>query len=142
MCAPHGGSPRTTPSAGTEFVGVYHGRKSAPDCGVQRWKSNDGWMALTGYASGNAICACGSARNRHLSSQVLPAYGLQDLRSEKSNLPRSSNPNTMCLPNTLGENLGGGRFYLAKKRTFLLCVDMSKTACCQSSLEMSPSLPQ
>src|SRR5215472_9583564 len=69
------------------------------------------------------ICACGSARNRHLSSQVLPAYGLQDLRSEKRNLPRSSNPNTMCLPNTLGENLGGGRFYLAKKRTFLLCVD-------------------
>ena len=29
----------------------------------------------------------------------------------------------MCLPNTPGGNLGGGRFYLAKKRTFLLCVD-------------------
>ena len=31
--------------------------------------------------------------------------------------------NTMCLPNTPGGNLGGGHFYLAETRTFLLCVD-------------------
>jgi len=29
----------------------------------------------------------------------------------------------MCLHITLGENLGTGHFYLAKNRTFLLCVD-------------------
>ena len=29
----------------------------------------------------------------------------------------------MCLLITLGENLGGGHFYLAQIRTFLLCVD-------------------
>jgi hypothetical protein len=39
------------------------------------------------------------------------------------NALRRSKPNTMCLPITLGENLGGGHFYLAETRTFLLCVD-------------------
>ncbi|MGC1658946.1 MAG: hypothetical protein WA737_02910, partial [Candidatus Acidiferrales bacterium] len=34
-----------------------------------------------------------------------------------------SNPNTMCLPITLGGNHGSGHFYLAQNRTFLLCVD-------------------
>ena len=29
----------------------------------------------------------------------------------------------MYLQNILGENLGSGHFYLAKNRTFLLCVD-------------------
>jgi len=33
------------------------------------------------------------------------------------------NPNTMCLQITLGGNHGSGHFYLAKNRTFLLCVD-------------------
>ena len=30
----------------------------------------------------------------------------------------------MCLQITLGEDHGSGHFYLAKTRTFLLCVDM------------------
>ena len=55
--------------------------------------------------------------------QVLPAYGLQDSRNEEQNQKTKSNPNTMCLPITLGGNHGTGHFYLAKNRTFLLCVD-------------------
>ncbi len=38
-----------------------------------------------------------------------------------------SNPNTMYLQITLGENHGSGHFYLAKTRTFLLCVDRFPT---------------
>src|SRR5262249_24773831 len=82
-------------------------------------------MARTGCAFGNAICACDTARIPRQFSQVLPAYGLQDLRNEKPYPLKSSNPNTMCLKDTLGEDPGSGHFYLAKKRTFLLCVDMN-----------------
>ncbi|HVB07308.1 MAG TPA: hypothetical protein VNF00_00050, partial [Candidatus Acidoferrales bacterium] len=39
-----------------------------------------------------------------------------------------SNPNTMRLPITLGEDHGSGHFYLAENRTFLLCVDTRPTA--------------
>ena len=38
-----------------------------------------------------------------------------------------SNPNTMHLQTTLGENHGSGHFYLAKTRTFLLCVDTKRS---------------
>src|SRR5208282_6431066 len=38
------------------------------------------------------------------------------------NAPRSK-PNTVRRPITLGGNHGSGHFYLAKNRTFLLCVD-------------------
>ena len=55
--------------------------------------------------------------------QVLPAYGLQDLRNKHQDPKTKSNPNTMCLQITLGGNHGSGHFYLAKNRTFLLCVD-------------------
>src|SRR5580658_2860037 len=79
-------------------------------------------MARTGCVSAAAICTCAPARTR-CALQVLPAYGLQDLQIERRSLPTQSNPNTMCLPITLGENLGGGHFYLAQIRTFLLCVD-------------------
>jgi hypothetical protein len=41
----------------------------------------------------------------------------------RENHQTKSNPNTMCPPITLGGNLGPGHFYLAKNRTFLLCVD-------------------
>ena len=34
----------------------------------------------------------------------------------------------MYLQNILGENLGSGHFYLAKNRTFLLCVDIQPLA--------------
>ncbi len=37
-----------------------------------------------------------------------------------------ANPNTMCLQSTLGEDHGSGHFYLAKNRTFLLCVDTKR----------------
>jgi hypothetical protein len=77
---------KVAPDHTVSWDGVRWGvlrRMSAPDCGVQRWKSRDGWMARTGCVSGNAICACGTARNRHLFSQILLAYGLPDLRNEK-----------------------------------------------------------
>jgi len=32
----------------------------------------------------------------------------------------------MCLGCTLGGNLGSGQFYVAKKRTFLLCVNIKR----------------
>lgn len=49
--------------------------------------------------------------------------GLQDSRKEPRDPKTKSNPNTMCLQITLGENHGSGHFYLAQNRTFLLCVD-------------------
>src|SRR5580658_2876649 len=81
-------------------------------------------MAATGCASAVVTCRCTRARRRR-EPQVLPAYGLQDLRSKNQNLQTQSNPNTMCLQTTLGEDHGSGHFYLAKNRTFLLCVDMN-----------------
>src|ERR1700687_805244 len=104
-------------------AGACHAKKSARVCGVRRWKSNDDWMARTGYASAAAICACAIAQHPCDRPQVLPAYGLQDLRNEEQNQKTKSNPNTMCLQITLGGNHGTGHFYLAKNRTFLLCVD-------------------
>src|ERR1700694_5674998 len=78
-------------------------------------------MEATGCATAAAICPCAPAHNPCGRPQVLPAYGLQDSRTR----PRDpkSNPNTMCLLSTLGGSLGSGHFYLAKNRTFLLCVD-------------------
>ena len=47
----------------------------------------------------------------------------RDLRNKYRDPKTQSNPNTMCLHITLGGNPGSGHFYLAKNRTFLLCVD-------------------
>src|SRR5690242_17360658 len=80
-------------------------------------------MEATGCATGVAICACSPVRHRRDRPQVLPAYGLQDLRNKSRNLKTKSNANTTCLQNTLGEDHGSGHFYLAENRTFLLCVD-------------------
>ncbi len=80
-------------------------------------------MEATGCATEVAICTCGPAQNRCARPQVLPAYGLQDLRNKHQDPKTKSNPNTMHLQTTLGENHGSGHFYLAKTRTFLLCVD-------------------
>src|SRR5580693_3839065 len=80
-------------------------------------------MEATGCAIEGAICTCAAAQNPRERPQVLAAYGLQDLRNKYRNPKTKSNPNTMCLPNTLGEDHGSGHFYLAKTRTFLLCVD-------------------
>src|ERR1700693_2350561 len=80
-------------------------------------------MARTGYASAGATSACAIAQHPCDRPQVLPAYGLQDLRNEEQKQKTKSNPNTMCLLSTPGGNRGTGHFYLAKNRTFLLCVD-------------------
>src|SRR5258708_38496422 len=97
-------------------------------------------MARTGYVCAAATCACAIAQHPCDRAQVLPAYGLQDLRNEHQDPKTKSNPNTMCLLITPGGNRGTGHFYLAKNRTFLLCVDTNLLHECQASLEMSPSL--
>src|ERR1700730_13543283 len=84
-------------------------------------------MARTGCAFAAVTCLCSPART-HRDRQVLPAYGLQDLSIKTQNPQRGSKPNTMWLPITLGESLGGGHFYLAETRTFLLCVDTNLPA--------------
>jgi hypothetical protein len=63
-------------------------------------QSVDDWMARTGYAS--------YLRLRHCPAPLRPsaspsAYGLQDLRKKYRDPKTKSNPNTMCLPVTLGE---------------------------------------
>src|ERR1700676_2981078 len=117
--------PTITPSAGMDITGACHAKKSARDCGVRRWKSNGVWMAPIGYAFAAAISACAIAQHPYNLPQVLPAYGLQDSRNDRDLKPKS-NPNTMCLPSTPGGNRGTGHFYIAKKRTFLLCVDSTR----------------
>src|ERR1700676_4630429 len=84
-------------------------------------------MARTGYAFAAAISACAIAQHPCARPQVLPAYGLRDARNEEQNQKTKSNPNTMCPPFTPGGNHGTGHFYLAKNRTFLLCVDTNVT---------------
>jgi hypothetical protein len=115
--------PTITPSAGMEITGACHAKKSVRVCGVRRWKSNGVWMVPTGYASAAAISPCAIAQHPCARPQVLPTYGLLDSRNEEPNQETKSNPNTMCLPITPGGNHGTGHFYLAKNRTFLLCVD-------------------
>src|ERR1700730_11808882 len=105
------------------IAGACHAKKSARVFVERRWKSNDVWMARTGYASAAATCACAIAQHPCDCPQVLPAYGLQDSRNEHQHPKTKSNPNTMCLRITPGGNRGTGHFYLAKNRTFLLCVD-------------------
>src|ERR1700747_1956492 len=116
-----------TPSAGMEPAGACHAKKYARVFAVHRWKSNSAWMARIGYVSAAAISGCAIAQHPCDRSQVLPAYGLQDLRSEEQNQKTKSNPNTMCLLITPGGNRGTGHFYLAENRTFLLCVDTLST---------------
>jgi len=70
-------------------------------------------MARTGYASAAAIFVCAIAQHPCDRPQVLPAYGLQDLRNEEQNPKTKSNPNTMCLLITPGGNRGTGHFYFA-----------------------------
>src|ERR1700730_12489704 len=67
--------------------------------------SRTAWMARTGYASAAAISACAIAQHPCDRPQVLPAYGLQDLRNEEQNQKTKSNPNTMCLLSTLEETV-------------------------------------
>src|ERR1700730_16157132 len=117
--------PTITPSAGMEITGACHAKKSARVFGVRRWKSSDDWIARSRYAFAAAISACAIAQPTCARPQVLPAYGLRDSRNEEQNQKIKSNPNIMCLPITPGGNHGPGHFYLAKNRTFLLCVDIT-----------------
>src|SRR5579863_7402212 len=89
-------------------------------------------MEVTGCATAAVISPCAPARNPCDRSQVLAAFGLQDSRITEQHFKTKANPNpnTMCLLSTLGEDPGSGHFYLAKNRTFLLCVD---TSCTRSS---------
>src|SRR5258707_3395860 len=98
-----------TPSAGMEPAGACHAKKFARVFAVRRWKSNADWMARTGYASAAAICACAIAQHPCDRPQVLPAYGLQDLRNKHRDPKTKSNPNTMCLHITPGGNHGTDR---------------------------------
>jgi hypothetical protein len=83
---------------------VCRGKKFVRACGVMpERKSNGGSTAVIGSVSAAVTCRCSLARTRR-DRQVLQAYGL---------------------PITPGENPGSGHFYLAKNRTFLLCVDMT-----------------
>src|ERR1700691_2964298 len=84
-------------------------------------------MEATGCATAGAIYTCGTAQNPRERPQVLPAYGLQDLRNNHQDPKTKPHPNTMRLPITLGENHGSGHFYLAKNRTFLLCADICRS---------------
>ena len=45
---------------------------------------------------------------------------LSGLAKRKAQPPREDNPNTICLPNTLNENLGDRTFLLSQKRHFYL----------------------
>src|ERR1700736_5698532 len=120
--------PTITPSAGMEITGACHAKKSAQDCGVRRWKSNGVWMAPTGYASAAAISVCAIAQHPCDVPQVPPSYGLRDSRNEKQNQKKKKNPKKLFLPTPPGGNHGPGHFYLAKNRTFLLCVDTKRAA--------------
>jgi hypothetical protein len=90
-----------------------------------RSKSNGDWTEATGCATEGAICTYAPVPNRCGVPQVLPAYGLQDSRNEHRNPKTKASPNTMCPQITPGEDHGSGHFYLAKTRTFLLCVDIA-----------------
>jgi hypothetical protein len=79
-------------------------------------------MTCTGCASATVTCRCTFVQKSR-DRQVLPAYGLQALPVQDQDSKPESKPNTALLPVTLGENHGSGYFYLAKNRTFLLCVD-------------------
>src|ERR1700675_845777 len=98
-------------------------------------------MEATGCATAAAICTYAHAQNPCSSPQVLPAYGLQDSRNQHRDPKTRSNPNTMCLLSILGENHGSGHFYVARNRTFLLCVDSLSptTATAQKRLLRKPA---
>jgi hypothetical protein len=64
---------------------LVHGLRGRPSKFVRgfvelRLRSNGGWTEAIGCATEAAICTCGPAQNRYGHPQVLPAYGLQDLR--------------------------------------------------------------
>src|SRR6267378_3890583 len=73
-------------------AGACHVKKSARVCGVRKWKSNDDWMVRTGYASAAAISGCAIARHPCDRPQVLPAYGLQDLRNKTARAKNKIKP--------------------------------------------------
>jgi hypothetical protein len=117
--------PRITPSAGMATAGACHAKKCARVFGVRRWKSNDDWMARTCYASAAAISACAIAQHPCGSPQVLPAFGLQDLRNkyrdQKQNQTQILRACRSPLEKTLEADISiwrkTGHFYFALTRT-------------------------
>src|SRR5260221_13906788 len=105
------------------IAGACPAKKFARVFVERRWKSNDVWMARSGYASAAATCACAIAQHPCDRPQVLPAYGLQDSRNEEQNQKTKSNPNAMCQRTTPRRIPGTSHFNLTKNRTFLFSVD-------------------
>jgi hypothetical protein len=64
-------------------------------------RSNGGWTEATGCATAGAICTCARVQKPRERPQVLPAYGLQDLRNKHQDPKTKSHPNTTYLQNTL-----------------------------------------
>src|SRR6516225_3584777 len=112
-----------------EIAGGKRGKKFVRGYVELPWRSNGGWTEATGCTTAGAICTCAPVQNPRERPQVLPAYGLQDSRKEQRDPKIKSNSNTMYLQITLGEDHGSGHFYLAKTRTFLLCVDTRLRVC-------------
>jgi len=84
--------------------GACHAKKCARVFAVRRWKSNEDWMARTGYASAAAICACviASTPASVASPSGLRPPGLTDKHRDPK---AKSNPNIMCPHITLEETM-------------------------------------
>ena len=125
-----------------EILSVRVARKVAPDHTVS-WDGNRWGVVREEVCAGLRGAAVeierrldGSHwlryRGRYLHLRACPEPGdRKSLRptasrtcgTEQRDPKTKSNPNTMYLQITLGEDHGSGHFYLAKTRTFLLCVD-------------------
>jgi hypothetical protein len=86
----------------------------------------DGANGLASTRTGpHTSVARGEAGTRKPGEAAKPSWSAGGNRTATGWLALAAFPrplNTMCLPITLGGNLGGGQFYLAQTRTFLLCV--------------------
>src|ERR1700683_3763740 len=81
-------------------------------------------MEATGCATAGAICTCATAQNPRERPQVLPAYGLQDLRNNQQDPKTKSHPNTIACKSPLEKTMEAdisiwqkpGHFYFALPR--------------------------
>ena len=114
----HGGleRPAMGPAARRSLRGLRGARAE-----IEKRLDGTHWLRFRGH-----YCRCALVRKR-CDPQVLPAYGLQNLRIANQNPQPKSKPTTARLPIILGVNHGSGHFYVAQNRTFLLCVDRART---------------
>jgi hypothetical protein len=108
-------SVRVTRTVGSDHTVAWEGqrwacgaKRFAPGCAMHAPKSKSGWTALIGCASAIAIYRCSFAPSRD--PQVLPAYGLQNLRIANQNLKPTPKPTTARPRITLGAKPGSGHF--------------------------------